>query len=461
MDLSQLSAISPVDGRYGSKTESLRPIFSEYGLIRHRVIVEVRWLQALAQHPGIGEVPPLGQHAEHVLNDIIEKFSEQDAQRVKNIERTTNHDVKAVEYFLKEKIAGNAELEAVSEFIHFACTSEDINNLAYALMLREARNQALLPLLDDVIHTITALAQEYANQPMLSRTHGQTASPTTVGKEMANVVARLHRQREQYAAVPMLGKINGAVGNYNAHLVAYPDVDWPAFAEQFISELGLEFNPYTTQIEPHDYMAEQFDALGRFNTVLIDFCRDVWGYISIGYFRQKTVAGEVGSSTMPHKVNPIDFENAEGNLGIANALFAHFAAKLPVSRWQRDLSDSTVLRNVGVAVAHCVIACESCLKGIGKLQINEQRTAADLDNSWEVLAEALQTVMRRYGIEKPYEKLKDLTRDREVNQATLQEFLQTLELPEAVRQELAALTPATYTGNAGQQARALQGSHGQ
>jgi len=461
MDLSQLTAVSPVDGRYGSKTESLRPIFSEYGLIRHRVIVEVRWLQALAQHPGIGEVPPLGSHAEHVLNDIADKFNEQDAQRVKNIERTTNHDVKAVEYFLKEKITGNAELEAVSEFIHFACTSEDINNLAYALMLRESRNQALLPLLDDVIHAVMALAQDYADQPMLSRTHGQTASPTTVGKEMANVASRLQRQREQYAAVPMLGKINGAVGNYNAHLVAYPDIDWPDFAEQFISDLGLEFNPYTTQIEPHDYMAEQFDALARFNTVLIDFCRDVWGYISIGYFRQKTVAGEVGSSTMPHKVNPIDFENAEGNLGIANALFAHFAAKLPVSRWQRDLSDSTVLRNVGVAAAHCVIACESCLKGISKLQINEQRTSADLDNSWEVLAEALQTVMRRYGIEKPYEKLKDLTRDRAVDQATLQEFLQTLELPEKVRQELSALTPATYTGNAGTQARALQRSRGQ
>jgi adenylosuccinate lyase len=399
MDLSQLTAISPVDGRYGSKTEALRTIFSEYGLIRHRVVVEVRWLQALATHESIGEVPLLSAHADRLLNDIIEKFSEQDAQRVKNIERTTNHDVKAVEYFLKEKIAGNTELEAVSEFIHFACTSEDINNLAYALMLREARNQALLPLLDDVIRAISELAQRYADQPMLSRTHGQTATPTTVGKEMANVSARLHRQREQYAAIPMLGKINGAVGNYNAHLVAYPDIDWPAFSQQFISDLGLEMNPYTTQIEPHDYMAEQFDALARFNTVLIDFCRDVWGYISLGYFKQKTIAGEVGSSTMPHKVNPIDFENAEGNLGIANALFSHFGAKLPVSRWQRDLSDSTVLRNTGVAVAHCVIACESCLKGISKLQLNEVRTAEDLNNSWEVLAEALQTVMRRYGIE--------------------------------------------------------------
>jgi adenylosuccinate lyase len=455
MDLSQLTAISPVDGRYGSKTEALRTIFSEYGLIRHRVVVEVRWLQALAAHESIVEVPSLSTHAEHLLNDIIEKFSEQDAQRVKNIERTTNHDVKAVEYFLKEKIAGNSELEAVSEFIHFACTSEDINNLAYALMLREARNQALLPLLDDVIKAVSELARRYADQPMLSRTHGQTASPTTVGKEMANVSARLHRQREQYAAIPMLGKINGAVGNYNAHLVAYPDVDWPLFSKQFINDLGLEINPYTTQIEPHDYMAEQFDALARFNTVLIDFCRDVWGYISLGYFKQKTIAGEVGSSTMPHKVNPIDFENAEGNLGIANALFSHFGAKLPVSRWQRDLSDSTVLRNTGVAVAHCIIACESCLKGINKLQLNEVRTTEDLNNSWEVLAEALQTVMRRYGIEKPYEKLKDLTRDRDVNRETLQVFIQSLELPVGVKQELARLTPANYTGNAGEQARSL------
>ena len=455
MELSQLTAISPIDGRYGSKTESLRPIFSEYGLIRHRVVVEVRWLQALAGHEGIREVPPLSSHATRLLNDIVDKFSERDAQRVKNIERTTNHDVKAVEYFLKEKITGNAELEAVSEFIHFACTSEDINNLAYALMLREARNQSLLPLLDDVIHAISALAREYADQPMLSRTHGQTASPTTVGKEMANVSARLHRQREQFAAVPVLGKINGAVGNYNAHLVAYPDVDWPAFAESFVSELGLEPNPYTTQIEPHDYMAEQFDALARFNTVLVDFCRDTWGYISLGYFRQKTVAGEVGSSTMPHKVNPIDFENAEGNLGIANALFAHFAAKLPVSRWQRDLSDSTVLRNAGVAVGHSVIAYESCLKGIGKLQINEARTAQDLENSWEVLAEALQTVMRRYGIEKPYEKLKDLTRDRDVNSETLQSFIATLDLPADVKEALARLTPHSYTGNAADQARSI------
>ena len=455
MELSSLTALSPIDGRYASKTETLRPIFSEYGLIRHRVVVEVRWLQALAAHEGIKEVPQLSAHAERVLNDIIDKFSEQDAQRVKNIESTTNHDVKAVEYFLKEKITGNKELEAISEFIHFACTSEDINNLAHALMLREARNQSLLPLLDEVIDVISELARKNAEIPMLARTHGQTASPTTIGKEMANVAARLRRQREQVSAIPMLGKINGAVGNYNAHMVAYPDIDWPALSSQFISGLGLEVNPYTTQIEPHDYMAELFDALSRFNTVLIDFSRDVWGYISLGYFRQKTVAGEVGSSTMPHKVNPIDFENAEGNLGIANALFSHFGAKLPISRWQRDLSDSTVLRNTGVAVAHCIIAYESCLKGIGKLQVNEQRTAEDLDKSWEVLAEALQTVMRRHGIEKPYEKLKDLTRDQQVNQATLQTFINTLELPDEVKKELASLTPATYTGNAGEKASSV------
>lgn len=455
MELTQLTAISPVDGRYGQKTDALRPIFSEYGLIRHRIIVEVRWLQALAAHEGIAEVPALSSHADRLLNDIIANFSGQDAQRVKNIESTTNHDVKAVEYFLKEKTEGNSELEAISEFIHFGCTSEDINNLAHALMLLEARNQALLPLLDDVIKAISELAKRYADKPMLARTHGQTASPTTVGKEMANVSARLRRQREQYASIPMLGKSNGAVGNYNAHLVAYPDIDWPAFSKQFISDLGLEMNPYTTQIEPHDYMAEQFDALARYNTVLIDFCRDVWGYISLGYFKQKTIAGEVGSSTMPHKVNPIDFENAEGNLGIANALFSHFTAKLPISRWQRDLSDSTVLRNTGVAVAHCVIAFESCLKGINKLQLNEARTAEDLDNSWEVLAEALQTVMRRHGIEKPYEKLKDLTRDHAVNRETLQDFIQTLDLPPTVKQELESLTPASYIGNAREQAQSV------
>jgi adenylosuccinate lyase len=455
MELTQLTALSPVDGRYGTKTEPLRPIFSEFGLIRHRVLVEIRWLQALARQDEIREVPALSSHAEHVLNDIIEKFCEQDAQRIKNIERTTNHDVKAVEYFLKEKIAVNQELEAVSEFIHFACTSEDINNLAYALMLREARNQSLLPLMDDVINAIVEMAHRHAGVPMLSRTHGQTASPTTIGKEMANVAARLQRQRGQFAMLPVLGKMNGAVGNYNAHLIAYPEVDWPALSREFINGLGLEMNPYTTQIEPHDYLAEQFDCLARFNTVLIDFCRDAWAYISLGYFKQKTVADEVGSSTMPHKVNPIDFENAEGNLGIANALLAHFAAKLPVSRWQRDLSDSTVLRNIGVAVAHVVIAGESCLKGIGKLEVNEQRTAGDLDESWEVLAEALQTVMRRYGIDKPYERLKALTRDRAVDRETLAAFIRDLEIPESARAALAELTPASYTGNAEQQATSI------
>ncbi len=455
MELTPLSAISPVDGRYGGKTESLRPIFSEYGLIRHRVLVEVRWLQALAAHPGIAEVPAFSEHARHLLDDIVEKFSEQDAQRVKNIERTTNHDVKAVEYFLKEKIAGNDELEAVSEFIHFACTSEDINNLAYALMLREARAQSLLPLADDVIAAITGLAHEYATQPLLARTHGQPASPTTIGKEMANVAHRLRRQREQIAAVPMMGKINGAVGNYNAHIVSYPEVDWPAFAERFVTGLGLEWNPYTTQIEPHDYMAELFDAASRFNTILIDFCRDVWGYISVGYFKQKTVAGEVGSSTMPHKVNPIDFENAEGNLGLANALFGHLGAKLPVSRWQRDLSDSTVLRNLGVAFAHTLIACESVLKGMGKLEVNTQRTAEDLDATWEVLAEAIQTVMRRYGIDKPYEKLKELTRGQAIDAQTLKAFVDGLDLPGEAKATLRELTPESYTGNAAEQAKSI------
>lgn len=453
MELSNLTAISPIDGRYGDKTADLRPIFSEYGLIRHRVLVEVRWLQALARHPGIPEVPPLSAHAEHVLDGIVARFSPEDAQRVKNIERTTNHDVKAVEYFLKEKITGNAELEKISEFIHFACTSEDINNLAYALMLREARAQALLPLMDEVIAAIRTLAHRYADLPMLSRTHGQPASPTTLGKEMANIAYRLKRQREQLASVPMLGKINGAVGNYNAHLVAYPDVDWAAFARDFVTSLGLEWNPYTTQIEPHDYIAELFDVLARFNTVLVDFCRDVWSYISLGYFKQRTVAGEVGSSTMPHKVNPIDFENAEGNLGLANAIFDHLAAKLPISRWQRDLTDSTVLRNLGVGIAHSTIAYQSCLKGIGKLEADPARLAADLDANWEVLAEPIQTVMRRYGIEKPYEKLKELTRGRAVNGETLRAFVATLAIPDEAKAQLLELTPADYIGNAANQAR--------
>jgi adenylosuccinate lyase len=455
MNLTSLTAVSPVDGRYGSKSESLRPIFSEYGLIRHRVLVEVRWLQALAAHEGIPEVHALSGHASNILNGIFDNFSEEDARWVKNIERTTNHDVKAVEYFLKEKIAGNAELEAVSEFIHFACTSEDINNLAYALMLREARGQVLLPTMDNVINAVVALAHNNAELPLLSRTHGQPATPTTVGKEMANVAYRLRRQRELLTQVPMLGKINGAVGNYNAHLIAYPEVDWQGFAEKFVTDLGLDWNPYTTQIEPHDYIAEMFDAIARYNTVLIDFSRDIWGYISLGYFKQRTIAGEVGSSTMPHKVNPIDFENAEGNLGIANALFDHLAAKLPISRWQRDLSDSTVLRNLGVGVAHTIIGLESLLRGIGKLEANPARTAEDLDATWEVLAEAVQTVMRRYGIEKPYEKLKELTRGKGIDADSLRVFINSLDIPDAARQRLCVLTPASYIGNAVDQARKI------
>ncbi|MCF6210714.1 MAG: adenylosuccinate lyase [Gammaproteobacteria bacterium] len=452
MDLSSLTAISPIDGRYGAKCTDLRPIFSEYGLIHHRVRVEVRWLQMLAANPGIAEVPTFSQHATTLLDNIVDKFHEEDAQRVKDIERTTNHDVKAVEYFLKEKIAGNAELEAVSEFIHFACTSEDINNLSYALMLREARSQALLPQMDELIDALKALAHEHAAQPMLSRTHGQTASPTTLGKEMANVAARLIRQRAQLVAVPLLGKINGAVGNYNAHLSAYPELDWPVIAEKFVTGLGLEFNPYTIQIEPHDYIAEYFDAVARFNTILLDFDRDIWGYISLGYFKQKTVAGEVGSSTMPHKVNPIDFENSEGNLGLANAIFDHLAAKLPVSRWQRDLTDSTVLRNLGVGVAHSIIAYQSSLKGISKLEVNPARLNEDLDNCWEVLAEPVQTVMRRYGIEKPYEKLKELTRGTGINRERLQNFVSSLDIPQEAKDRLLMLTPASYIGNATQQA---------
>ena len=454
MELTALTAISPIDGRYADKTAELRPIFSEYGLIRHRVQVEARWLQALAAHPGIPEVPPLSEHARQVLNGLVDQFSLTDAQRIKNIERVTNHDVKAVEYWLKERIAGHAELEAVSEFIHFACTSEDINNLAYALMLREARTQTLLPQWDEVIDALVRLAHQYADQPMLARTHGQPASPTTLGKEMANVADRLKRQRAQLIEVALLGKINGAVGNYNAHLAAYPDVDWQAFARRFITEdLGLAWNSYTIQIEPHDYMAEFFHAVMRFNTVLLDFCRDVWSYIAIGYFGQKTVAGEVGSSTMPHKVNPIDFENAEGNLGVANALLDHLAAKLPVSRWQRDLTDSTVLRTLGVGLAHSLVAYQSALKGVGKLEVNAAALNADLDANWEVLAEPIQTVMRRYGIEQPYEQLKALTRGQRVDQATLRDFITGLAIPDEAKQRLLALTPAGYTGNAADQAR--------
>ncbi|MDD3609735.1 MAG: adenylosuccinate lyase [Halothiobacillaceae bacterium] len=454
-ELSTLTAISPVDGRYGDKTVDLRPIFSEYGLIRHRVLVEVRWLQALAAQTGIPEVPALSEHAKQVLENVIGHFNLDDARRVKNFERTTNHDVKAVEYFLKEKVQGNAELAAISEFIHFACTSEDINNLSYALMLREARQQILLPQMDEIIACIRRMAHEMADVPLLSRTHGQPASPSTIGKEFANVAARLKRQREQVAAVELLGKINGAVGNYNAHLAAYPEIDWPAFACAFVENLGLHWNPYTIQIEPHDYIAELFDAVARFNTILIDFARDIWGYIALGHFKQRTVAGEVGSSTMPHKVNPIDFENAEGNLGVANALMTHLAQKLPVSRWQRDLTDSTVLRTLGVGIAHSQIAYQSFLKGLGKLQVNEAHLRAELDQNWEVLGEAVQTVMRRHGIEQPYEKLKELTRGQRVNAAGMRAFIEKLDIPDEAKTRLLAMTPESYIGNAPEQARAI------
>ncbi|NQY49772.1 MAG: adenylosuccinate lyase [Colwellia sp.] len=448
MELSALSAISPVDGRYGSKVKSLRPIFSEFGLIKYRVTVEVRWLQKLAETSAIAEVPAFSAQANAALDAIVTDFSEADALSIKKIEATTNHDVKAVEYFLKDKIADNAELHAVTEFIHFACTSEDINNLSHGLMLNDCREQVLLPEMDKILAAIKALAIEYKTIPMMCRTHGQPASPSTLGKEMANVYVRLQRQREQIAKVELLGKINGAVGNYNAHLSAYPEVDWHEYANEFVTSLGLSFNPFTTQIEPHDYIAELFDAIARFNTILIDFDRDIWGYIAMGHFKQKTIAGEIGSSTMPHKVNPIDFENSEGNLGIANALFSHLAQKLPISRWQRDLTDSTVLRNLGVGFAHAIIAYGATLKGISKLQVNEANLAAELDSNWEVLAEPVQTVMRRYGIEKPYEKLKELTRGKRVNGDSMRAFIMTLELPDHAKAQLCEMTPASYIGRA-------------
>ncbi len=451
MKLSALTAISPIDGRYASKTQALRSIFSEFGLIRYRVLVEIRWLQFLSAHPDIVEVD-----AQPLLNALADNFSVEDAQRVKEIERTTNHDVKAVEYFIREKFASHPELMAINEFVHFACTSEDINNLAYALMLAEARREIFAPKMKAVITALSTLAKQYADMPMLSRTHGQPASPTTLGKEIANVVYRLQRQYEQVAKVALMGKFNGAVGNYNAHLAAYPKLDWANMAQQFVTQLGLDWNPYTTQIEPHDYMAELFDAMARFNTVLIDYCRDTWSYISLGYFKQKTIEGEIGSSTMPHKVNPIDFENAEGNLGIANALFQHLAAKLPISRWQRDLTDSTVLRNLGVGMAHSLIAYESCLKGIGKLEVNRSKIEADLSQSWEVLAEPIQTVMRRYGVPHAYEKLKELTRGRGINQERLQTFIGDLPIPEDEKTRLLELMPATYTGNAAIQAKSVR-----
>ncbi|MFK0571114.1 adenylosuccinate lyase [Endozoicomonas sp.] len=456
MELNSLTAVSPIDGRYGDKTQSLRPIFSEYGLIRFRVAVEVRWLQSLAKHSAIAEVPPLSEEANQLLDNLVSGFSMAEAERVKEIERTTNHDVKAVEYLIKERFEGNEELASISEFVHFACTSEDINNLSHGLMLKTGMEEVVLPVMGNIIEAIEHLAKTHASQPMLSRTHGQTATPTTLGKEMANVAYRLKRQLKQIESIVPMGKINGAVGNYNAHLSAYPEINWAEHAEQFVTSLGLEFNPYTTQIEPHDYIAELYDAICRFNTILIDFDRDVWGYISLGYFKQRTVAGEVGSSTMPHKVNPIDFENSEGNLGIANAIMQHLASKLPVSRWQRDLTDSTVLRNMGVGLGQSLIAYAATLKGIGKLEASPARLDKDLDNAWEVLAEPIQTVMRRYGIEQPYEKLKALTRGQDgITRETLASFIDGLELPANVKEELKAMTPSNYIGNAVEQALAI------
>ena len=456
--MNTLTALSPIDGRYASKVDSLRPYLSEFGLIHARVTVEVRWLQTLANHADIHEIQPFSAATNERLDAIVANFSEADAMRIKDIERTTNHDVKAVEYFLKEKIADIDALKDAGEFIHFACTSEDINNLSHALMLKSGRD-VLAQTMQKIIDEIAALAETHADQPMLSRTHGQTASPTTLGKEMANVAYRLHRQLKQFNNVELLGKINGAVGNYNAHLSAYPKIDWAKNAEHFVTSLGLTFNPYTTQIEPHDYIAELFDALRRYNTILIDFNRDVWTYISLGYFKQKLKDGEVGSSTMPHKVNPIDFENSEGNLGIANAVLAHLGEKLPISRMQRDLTDSTVLRNMGVGFAQSLIAFDACLKGIGKLELNANRLNEDLELAQEVLAEPIQTVMRRYNVEKPYEKLKALTRGQAMTREMMVNFVNSDELaavPEAERQRLADLTPATYTGNAAQQAKNLK-----
>ncbi len=460
MSDSALLALSPLDGRYASKVDALRPIFSEYGLIKARVKVEIEWLLALAAEPGIVELPAFSAAATQKLRALADGFSVEHAARVKAIERTTNHDVKAVEYFIKEQLKGDAsaqadELGPALEFVHFACTSEDINNLSYGLMLEQARREVLLPTLDGVAASLRALAHAQAAQPMLSRTHGQTASPTTLGKEIANVVVRLERQRKQLAAVEFTGKINGAVGNYNAHLISYPDVDWPAFAQRFVESLGLVFNPYTTQIEPHDNIAEIGDAARRANIILIDLSRDIWGYISLGYFKQKLKEGEVGSSTMPHKVNPIDFENAEGNFGIANALFEHFSAKLPISRWQRDLTDSTVLRALGTAFGHTQVALDSLSKGLGKLTVNPERLDGDLDAAWEVLAEAVQTVMRRHGLPNPYEQLKALTRGQGITAASMRAFVETLELPEADKQRLRELTPGSYVGLAERLARAV------
>ena len=450
-----LLAISPLDGRYKSKCEDLAPYFSEFALMRYRVLVEVRWLQKLSEHDQIHELQAISERGLEYLDDLIENFTIADAQRIKAIEATTNHDVKAVEYFIKEKFKDNAELSDQLEFVHFACTSEDINNLAYALMLRDGRDKVMLDQMREIENQLAQLANDFADQPMLCRTHGQPASPSTIGKEFANVVHRLRRQIAQIESNEILGKMNGAVGNYNAHLSAYPGLDWQATAKEFVEGLGLSWNPYTTQIEPHDYVAELFAAVCRFNTVLIDFDRDIWAYISLGYFKQRTVAGEVGSSTMPHKVNPIDFENSEGNLGIANAIMTHLCEKLPISRWQRDLTDSTVLRNIGTGLAHSLIAYRATMKGIGKLELNAQAIDDDIDSSWEILAEPIQTVMRRYRIEKPYEKLKELTRGKQIDQQSVQNFVQNLTIPEAAKQELLQLTPRKYLGNAVEQARAI------
>ena len=450
-----LMAISPLDGRYKSKCADLSPYFSEFALMRYRVLVEVKWLQKLSEHDQIDDLQVISDRGLQYLDDLIENFSISDARRIKEIEATTNHDVKAVEYFIKEKFEDNAELNDQLEFVHFACTSEDINNLAYALMLRDGRDKVVLDQMREIESTLAQLAKKFASQPLLCRTHGQPASPSTVGKEFANVVHRLRRQISQIESNKILGKINGAVGNYNAHFSAYPDIDWQSNAQNFVESLGLSWNPYTTQIEPHDYIAELFAAVGRFNTILIDFDRDIWAYISLGYFKQKTVAGEVGSSTMPHKVNPIDFENSEGNLGIANAMMAHLAEKLPISRWQRDLTDSTVLRNIGTGLAHSLIAYRATLKGISKLELNAAVIDRDIDACWEILAEPIQTVMRRYRIEKPYEKLKELTRGKQIDKQSVQEFVETLSIPVKAKQELLALTPRTYLGNAEEQASSI------
>lgn len=448
MELSALTALSPIDGRYGDKTKELRPIFSEYGLLKYRVQVEIKWLQKLSNCNEIKEVPLFSQPTNQLLDNIIVNFSQQDALRIKEIEKTTNHDVKAVEYFLKEKIKGNSELEHVTEFIHFACTSEDINNLSYALMLQEARSTIVMVYWQKLIDELKIKAKLYQAIPLLSRTHGQPATPSTIGKEFANVVYRLERQLKQLQAIEILGKINGATGNYNAHMVAYPEVNWHEFSQQFVESLGLTWNPYTTQIEPHDFIAEFFDCIARFNTIIIDFDRDIWGYIALNHFKQKTIAGEIGSSTMPHKVNPIDFENSEGNLGLANAMMQHLATKLPISRWQRDLTDSTVLRNLGVGLGYALIAYQSTLKGLSKLEVNQQYVLDELDHNWEVLAEPIQTVMRRYGIEKPYEKLKELTRGKRIDSKGMQLFIDSLDLPEHEKQRLKQLTPANYIGYA-------------